>query len=312
MKSGKARQLLKKLDYLPRWAWYMLAFFIGAGPFGVIAVYLAFHALEKIAQEEDDEELNTFTWSVDIDREGVHVRRRQDGYADEDCVVTDDAEVSRQWQRAEESASRATTSSRATAAGRATTANSAAEGWASVASSASAAQGDDASVADVIRMGNEAIRRLRRADEIIADPELSAQIVSIEESCSQILSILEARPQVLPQLRTFLRYYLPTTLKLLEARSKLENRANTPKAREVCARISEAIGAVDKAFKRQVEALDEYRFIDLESEMDVLRDMLRSDGLIDEERAGADPFADVLAARRGGKQDMDNMPMAGH
>ncbi|MBR5561419.1 MAG: hypothetical protein IKU73_08410, partial [Clostridia bacterium] len=65
------------------------------------------------------------------------------------------------------------------------------------------------------------------------------------------------------------------------------------KAREVRLRISEALGVVDKAFLRQVEALDEYRFIDLESEMDVLLDMLRADGLIDEDEK-CDPFARPL------------------
>ena len=42
-----------------------------------------------------------------------------------------------------------------------------------------------------------------------------------------------------------------------------------------------------------MDALDAYRFIDLESEMDVLRDMLKADGLIDEEQ-GDDPFAGVM------------------
>lgn len=149
---------------------------------------------------------------------------------------------------------------------------------------------------------------LRRANDLIPDPELSAQIDSIENSCGQILSILEQRPQLLSQLRTFLRYYLPTTLRLLEARAKHENRADTPKAREVRSRISIAVGEIDKAFHKQVEALDEYRFIDLESEMDVLRDMLKSDGLIDEnETAEDDPFADVLKNRNG-----QNKPMASH
>ena len=62
-------------------------------------------------------------------------------------------------------------------------------------------------------------------------------------------------------------------------------------------RISQAVSVIDKAFKKQVEALDAYRFIDLESEMDVLRDMLRADGFIDEDPQD-DPFADVLKRRR--------------
>ena len=67
-------------------------------------------------------------------------------------------------------------------------------------------------------------------------------------------------------------------------------------------RISEAVSVIDKAFKKQVEALDEYRFIDLESEMDVLRDMLKADGLIDEQQDEDDPFAEVLSNRRSSAQ----------
>ena len=59
------------------------------------------------------------------------------------------------------------------------------------------------------------------------------------------------------------------------------------------ARISEAVEAIDKAFLKQVDALDAYRFIDLESEMDVLRDMLKAYGLIDEEKDD-DPLASMM------------------
>ena len=222
-----AKKTLKTLNYLPRWAWYLLSFFI-AGPLGILAVYLVFHVLKKMEQEEN---------------------------AQQDTPVHAQPEKESQLS-------------------------------------------DDAEVGEVIRAGRSAMRRIRAANDIIADPELSAQIDSIENSCAQILSILEQRPQLLTQLRTFLRYYLPTTLKLLDARAKLENTASTPKAREVRARISEAVGAIDKAFLKQVEALDAYRFIDLESEMDVLRDMLKADGLIDEdERPDDDPFAQVLGGR---------------
>ena len=46
--------------------------------------------------------------------------------------------------------------------------------------------------------------------------------------------------------------------------------------------------------------------------MDVLRDMLRSDGLLDEEKED-DPFAQVLSQRASAKkQDGRNIPLAGH
>lgn len=259
----KAKQILKKLNYLPRWAWYLISFFI-AGPFGILGVYLIFHVLKKMEQEQTEDEQRAAR------------SRWKNSYADEECVVTSDEEVRRQWNETEASAARAKPQQKA---------------------AQESVISDDAEVSEVIRAGYDAMRRIRTANDIIADEALSAQIDSIENSCSQILSILEQRPQLLAQLRTFLRYYLPTTLKLLDARAKLENTANTPKAREVRARISEAVGTIDKAFLKEVEALDAYRFIDLESEMDVLRDMLKADGLIDEEKADDDPFAQVLGQR---------------
>lgn len=317
----KAKRLLKKLDYLPRWSWYALSFFV-AGPFGPFGVYLAFHILEKMSREEAErEEEAQMNWNVDIDESGVHVRRwREDSsdqgarsdrsarrstrragrttdYRDEDCTVTDDSEINRQWQQTEASA------------------RSAAKEQPAQTSKADAGIDEDASAADVMRQGREAMQRIRRANDIIADPALSAQIDSIENSCGQLLSLLEQRPQLLSQLRTFLRYYLPTTLRLLEARARLENTANTPKAREVRQRISEAVGMIDKAFVKQVEALDDYRFIDLESEMDVLRDMLKSDGLIDDGREEDDPFASVLSDRAAKKSPAakgESLTMGGH
>ncbi len=289
-----AKKLRRKLDYLPSWAWYVLSLCI-AGPVGPVVVYLLFYALDKAVKDENESERNGTDWNVDIDRNGVHVRgrsrNRSNAYADADCTVTDDDDTQRRWAQTEASASRARREDTQT----------------ETAQTASGV-GDTDDVAVVIREGRDAMRRIRHANDLIPDPELSAQINSIENSCGQILSILEQRPQLLSQLRTFLRYYLPTTLRLLEARAKLENNADTPKAREVRSRISVAVGEIDKAFRKQVEALDEYRFIDLESEMDVLRDMLKSDGLIDEnETAEDDPFADVLKNRNG-----QNKPMASH
>ena len=300
----KAKRLLKKLNYLPRWAWYLASLCVG-GPVGPFVVYLVFHVLQKAAEDEVDEARADFDWNVDIDEGGVHVRRerssgrsrsRSGSYQDEECTVTGDEDVTASWEKTEASARRARAqNTRPAQSARPATAQETAD-----------AAGDECSA--VIREGREALRSIRHANDLIPDPALSAQIDSIEQSCSQILSILEQRPTLLPQLRTFLRYYLPTTLKLLDARARLEHTANTPKAREVRTRISEALGVIDKAFQRQVEALDEYRFIDLESEMDVLRDMLRSDGLVDDEQAAEDdPFAGVL-----GKKQQTGTPMAGH
>ena len=257
-----ADKILRKLDYVPRWVWYVGSMFI-AGPIGLLVVYVVFHVLTKAAEDERREN-SAFN----------RARRTADAYREQEYTVMDEDEVNRRWSDVEYSAGQAHNTAKP---------------------QEEELNFDVDDVKAVIREGGIALHRIRRANDLIPDPELSAIIDSIENSCQQILSILEQRPQLLSQLRTFLRYYLPATLRLLDARAQLESNANTPKAREVRGRISEAVSTIDKAFRKQVEALDEYRFIDLESEMDVLNDMLKADGLIDEEKE-KDPFADVLSS----------------
>ena len=84
-----AKRLLRKLDYLPRWAWYAMSLAIG-GPIGPVVVYVAFHALTKAAEDEDAEDGD---WSYDP--RGSH--------ADADYTVTDDNEIRDAWQKTEAS-----------------------------------------------------------------------------------------------------------------------------------------------------------------------------------------------------------------
>ena len=113
---------------------------------------------------------------------------------------------------------------------------------------------------------------------------------------------------MLSSLRTFLRYYLPTVMKLLAARAKVEREVNSGAGEAFAQRVRDAMAQVQTAFHKQLDALQEFRFINLESEMDVLADMLRADGLTGEAESGApqaeeaaqdDPFAGLFS--RGGK-----------
>lgn len=147
----------------------------------------------------------------------------------------------------------------------------------------------DAACDAMILEGRASLVQIRKLNDQIADPVLSAKIDSIENSCRLILKRLEEQPAMLSSLRTFLRYYLPTTIKLLDARAKLETGVTSQVAAKMRQKVSHALGVIDDAFKKQLAALDEFRFLNLESEMDVLTDLLKSDGLI-----GADePAASV-------------------
>ena len=141
-----------------------------------------------------------------------------------------------------------------------------------------APQSGNAEVDALIAEARAQLDAIARANDAIAEEALSAQIEDIEHTCRTILARLEEQPNMLSSLRTFLRYYLPATLKLLESRAALEGEGG--ENMQIAEKIRAAMAQVQTAFHKQLSALDEFRFINLESEMDVLADMLRSDGLL--------------------------------
>ncbi len=158
----------------------------------------------------------------------------------------------------------------------------------------------DAQVDALIAEARAQLDAIAQANEAIAEAVLSAQIDDIETTCRTMLLRLEEQPGMLSSMRTFLRYYLPATLKLLSARAKIEGEVSENP--QIANRIREAMAQVQAAFHKQLDALNDYRFINLESEMDVLAEMLRSDGLTDEEtqpvqaaqQEEEDPFAGLF------------------
>ena len=135
----KVKRLLRKLNYLPRWAWYAISFFAFGGPFGCLGVYVVFHVLEKMAEDETDE--------------AAYTAGRI--YRDEECNVSSDEDVERRWREAEASADRAKTQQT---------------------SRQETPISENAELDEVVRAGNDALRRIRHANDIIADLELSRQI----------------------------------------------------------------------------------------------------------------------------------------
>ncbi len=167
---------------------------------------------------------------------------------------------------------------------------------------ARAPQSGNAEVDALIAEARTQLDEIARANEAIAEDALSAQIADIEQTGRTILLRLEEQPDRLAALRTFLRYYLPTTMRLLQARAKIEREVDAGESARIAQRIREAASQVQTAFHSQLDALNEYRFIDLESEMDVLSDMLAGDGLLGAQdapeqsaaEAQDDPFAGLF------------------
>lgn len=138
----------------------------------------------------------------------------------------------------------------------------------------------DAQTNQLLVEAREALVAIRTANDKIPDAAVSECIDGIEASCLAILKRLEEDIALFGQLRTFLRYYLPTTRKILDARAAIEaDTARGESWQKVMARTDRVLPEIQRAFSKQLEALDKHRFLDLQVEMDVLEGMLKSDGL---------------------------------
>ena len=129
----------------------------------------------------------------------------------------------------------------------------------------------------------ETLKGIHDARGRIPADGIEKKVDLIEALARQMLAVLAKQPELQGQLRAFLRYYLPTTRKLVDARAQIaQTDAPSDAAQGVLARIREALEAIRKAFVKQLDALDQFRFLNVETEIEVLRDLLAQDGLLDQ------------------------------
>ncbi len=145
----------------------------------------------------------------------------------------------------------------------------------------------DAQLDALIAERDRAVAEMRRLNDNIPGEKISAQIDHLEEDTRKIISHVVAHPEKLPQIRKFMNYYLPTTLKLLNAYDRMDD------AGVAGANIGGAMGRIEtmmetivSAFDKQLDALFADEALDISTDITVMENLLKQEGLADEK-----PFA---------------------
>lgn len=149
--------------------------------------------------------------------------------------------------------------------------------------------GDDAADAMISR-GQDMLHQIRSENDAIPDEVLSGQMDELEHLCVQIFKTVAEKPGKAPQIRKFMDYYLPTTLKMVRGFRTLDERGITgAQAQDARRRIGDALDVVIHGCQRLLENLYRDDVLDLTTDIDVLEQMLKRDGLTesDLERAAA-------------------------
>ena len=135
----------------------------------------------------------------------------------------------------------------------------------------------------MIRDGALAIREMKRLDENIADPGISADIVRLEQVSAKIFEEVKAHPEKLPQIRRFLDYYLPTTLKLLNAYDRMSGTGVSGENIDTTlAKVEGMMRTITAAFEKQLDSLYGAEALDISTDITVLENMMAREGLVED------------------------------
>ena len=140
-----------------------------------------------------------------------------------------------------------------------------------------------------IKDGKLALSEMKRLDDSIADPGVSADIVRLSQVSEKIFQAVRDDPDKLPQIRKFMNYYLPTTLKLLNTYDRMSGAGvsgeNIDGTKE---KVEDMLKTIAQAFEKQLDALYGADALDISTDIQVMETLLAREGLTEPEMK-ADP-----------------------
>ena len=150
----------------------------------------------------------------------------------------------------------------------------------------------------MIAQGKGALDEMRRLNDSIQDAAISAQIERLSQVSDKIFQQVQKNPSQLPQIRKFMSYYLPTTLKLLRAYDDMSRQGvQGENITGTMERVRGMMSTIVTAFERQLDSLFGDQALDISTDITVLDNMMAREGLSD------DPIHRTQAKTDDGPQD---------
>ena len=135
-------------------------------------------------------------------------------------------------------------------------------------------------VQEVLDKGNGYLKKIRESNDAIPGEEISAKISGIEEIVQRIFERAEAHPEIIPDLKRLMDYYLPMTVKLLDAYEDMDRQPiQGENIRSSKAEIEKTLDTLNDAFARLLDSVFQDTAWDVSSDISVLNTMLAQEGL---------------------------------
>lgn len=132
----------------------------------------------------------------------------------------------------------------------------------------------------LLKERERALSEMRRLNDSIEDEKISAQIDHLEEVTGKIIDQVVAQPKKLPQIRRFLDYYLPTTLKILNAYDRMDAAGISGSNIDATkGKVETMMDTIVQAFDKQLDALFGEEALDISTDITVMENLLAREGL---------------------------------
>ena len=144
-------------------------------------------------------------------------------------------------------------------------------------------QAQDPRVREVLDKGNAFIAEIRRCNDAIPGLEISEKISRMETIVQRIFARAKAHPEIVPDLKKLMDYYLPMTVKLLNAYAEMDAQPIQGDNIEGAKREIEAtLDTLNLAFEKLLDSVFKDTAMDVSSDISVLNTLLAQEGLTED------------------------------
>ena len=146
------------------------------------------------------------------------------------------------------------------------------------------ADNTNSQVEETLQEGKRYLAEISQVQQNIYEPEFSGKLQRLHTVIEQIFEHVKKYPDQLDEIRKFMEYYLPTTLKLVKA---YENFSRQPIQGENIVQakkeIEDTIETINTAFEQLLDSLYEDVTMDVSTDISVLHTMLAQEGLTEKD-----------------------------
>ena len=141
-------------------------------------------------------------------------------------------------------------------------------------------------VQEVLNKGNEFLDKIHRSNDAIPGEEISAKISRMELIVEKIFERAQKHPEIIPDLKKLMNYYLPMTVKLLDAYEEMDQQPVQGENIQASKKeIEDTLDTLNQAFEKLLDSVFQDTAWDVSSDISVLHTLLAQEGLTDDDFA---------------------------